>query len=71
MPKPSNRDRILKAGLEVMYREGYGGAGVREIVAEALAKRAGTAEIPPADGNKPLLPRMPLPAHLRGRSAEE
>src|ERR1700723_2806490 len=37
MPKPSNRDRILKAGLEVMYREGYGGAGVREIVAEASA----------------------------------
>src|SRR5271169_4994456 len=37
MPKPSNRDRILKAGLEVMYREGYGGAGVRDIVAEASA----------------------------------
>ena len=37
MPKPSNRDRIVKAGLEVMYREGYGGAGVREIVAEASA----------------------------------
>ena len=37
MPKSSNRDRILKAGLEVMYREGYGGAGVRDIVAEASA----------------------------------
>jgi TetR/AcrR family transcriptional repressor of nem operon len=37
MPKPSNRDRILKAGLEVMFRKGYGGAGVRDIVAEASA----------------------------------
>jgi TetR/AcrR family transcriptional regulator, transcriptional repressor for nem operon len=37
MPKPSNRDRILEAGLKVMYRKGYGGAGVRDIVAEASA----------------------------------
>lgn len=37
MPKPSNRDRILQAGLKVMYRDGYVGAGVRDIVAEALA----------------------------------
>ena len=37
MPKPSNRDRILDAGLKVMYRKGYGGAGVRDIVAEAPA----------------------------------
>jgi TetR/AcrR family transcriptional regulator, transcriptional repressor for nem operon len=35
MPKPSNRDRILEAGLKVMYRKGYVGAGVRDIVAEA------------------------------------
>jgi TetR/AcrR family transcriptional regulator, transcriptional repressor for nem operon len=35
MPKPSYRDRILEAGLKVMVRKGYGGAGVREIVAEA------------------------------------
>jgi TetR/AcrR family transcriptional regulator, transcriptional repressor for nem operon len=35
MPKPSNRERILEAGLKVMYRDGYAGAGVRDIVAEA------------------------------------
>ena len=37
MPKPSNRDRILQAGLKVMFRDGYVGAGVRDIVAEASA----------------------------------
>jgi len=37
MPKPSNRDRILEAGLKVMFRKGYLGAGVRDIVAEASA----------------------------------
>jgi TetR/AcrR family transcriptional regulator, transcriptional repressor for nem operon len=37
MPKPSNRDRILEAGLKVMFRKGYVGAGVRDIVAEAPA----------------------------------
>ena len=37
MPKPSNRYRILEAGLKVMFRQGYGGAGVRDIVAEASA----------------------------------
>ena len=37
MPKPSNRDRILEAGLEVMFRKGYVGAGVRDIVAAASA----------------------------------
>jgi TetR/AcrR family transcriptional regulator, transcriptional repressor for nem operon len=37
MPKPSNRDRILEAGLKVMVRKGYVGAGVRDIVAEASA----------------------------------
>jgi hypothetical protein len=37
MPKPSQRDRILDAGLKVMFRKGYVGAGVRDIVAEAPA----------------------------------
>jgi TetR/AcrR family transcriptional regulator, transcriptional repressor for nem operon len=37
MPKPSNRDRILEAGLKVMFAKGYVGAGVRDIVAEARA----------------------------------
>jgi TetR/AcrR family transcriptional repressor of nem operon len=35
MPKPSLRNRILEAGLKVMFRKGYIGAGVRDIVAEA------------------------------------
>ena len=37
MARSSNRDNILQAGLKVMFRKGYGGAGVRDIVAEALA----------------------------------
>src|SRR4029077_2881506 len=37
MPKPSNRDRILEAGLKVMFQKGYVGSGVRDIVAEASA----------------------------------
>ena len=37
MGKPSNRDRILEAGLRVMLRKGYVGAAVRDIVAEAPA----------------------------------
>src|ERR1700722_13986672 len=37
MPKSSHRDRILEAGLKVMFRKGYVGAGVRDIVAEAPA----------------------------------
>ena len=37
MAKASHRDRIVEAGLKVMFRKGYGGAGVRDIVAEALA----------------------------------
>ena len=37
MAKASLRDSILDAGLRVMFRQGYGGAGVRDIVAEASA----------------------------------
>jgi TetR/AcrR family transcriptional repressor of nem operon len=37
MPRPSLRERILDAGLKVMFRKGYIGAGVRDIVAEAPA----------------------------------
>src|ERR1700756_5470967 len=37
MPRPSLRERILEAGLKVMFRKGYVGAGVRDIVAEAPA----------------------------------
>jgi TetR/AcrR family transcriptional regulator, transcriptional repressor for nem operon len=37
MSKPSLRDRILDAGLKVMFQQGYIGSGVRDIVAEAGA----------------------------------
>lgn len=37
MPKPSHREAILDAGLSVMFRAGFCGAGVRDIVAEAGA----------------------------------
>ena len=37
MARQSLRERILDAGLKVMFRKGYIGAGVRDIVAEAPA----------------------------------
>ena len=37
MARPSLRDAIIKAGLKVMIRQGYVGAGVRDIVAAAAA----------------------------------
>lgn len=37
MPRPSLKDQILDAGLKVMFRKGYIGSGVRDIVAEANA----------------------------------
>jgi TetR/AcrR family transcriptional regulator, transcriptional repressor for nem operon len=37
MTKPSLRNQILDAGLKVMFRKGYNGSGVRDIVAEASA----------------------------------
>jgi TetR/AcrR family transcriptional repressor of nem operon len=35
MPRPSIRDRILDAGLTVMFRSGYVGSSVRDVMAEA------------------------------------
>src|SRR5881275_656452 len=37
MAKASHRDSILDAGLRVMFRKGFVGAGVRDIVLEAAA----------------------------------
>lgn len=37
MTKASLRDRILQAGLKIMFQKGYVGSGVRDIVAEAEA----------------------------------
>ena len=35
MPKPSNRDRLLRAGLHVVHEQGFGAASVRDIVRAA------------------------------------
>ena len=35
MPKPSHRDAIIAAGLRTMFRSGFNGSSVRDIVAEA------------------------------------
>jgi TetR/AcrR family transcriptional regulator, transcriptional repressor for nem operon len=35
MAKPSNRDKILTAGLRVVHERGFGGASVRDIVQAA------------------------------------
>lgn len=37
MPKRSLKEDLIAAGLKVMFRQGYVGSGVREIVAEAGA----------------------------------
>jgi TetR/AcrR family transcriptional repressor of nem operon len=37
MAKPSLREQILDAGLRVLFRTGYNGTGVRDIIAEASA----------------------------------
>lgn len=37
MARASLRDKIIEAGLKVMFRKGYIGSGVRDIVAEASA----------------------------------
>ena len=58
--------QLFEFGLRApeAYRE------IREIVAEALAKRAAATEAPAAGEGSGLLPRMPLPAHLRDRARE-
>jgi hypothetical protein len=59
--------QIFQFGLEApaVFSE------TRKIVAEELAKRSVTPEFPVSNAVKPavepLLPRMPLPAHLRDR----
>src|SRR6266850_2047806 len=35
MPKPSNRDKLLREGLKVVLAQGYSGASVRDIVRAA------------------------------------
>ena len=37
MPRPSLREQILDAGLRVMFRAGFVGASVRDVMGEAAA----------------------------------
>jgi hypothetical protein len=43
---------------------------IREVVAEELDKCSSAPDVPAARRGKTLLPRMPLPAHLRGRGKQ-
>jgi len=38
MPRPSLREKLLKAGVQQLWKDGYAGAGVRDIVAAAGAR---------------------------------
>ncbi|HEV2335501.1 MAG TPA: hypothetical protein VGS13_08385, partial [Stellaceae bacterium] len=68
---PDSFRQILQFGLNApdAYPE------IRKIVAEALDKRPATLEGGVADRGTPLaqalLPRMPVPAHLRDRERRE
>jgi hypothetical protein len=64
---PDSFGRIFQFGLKAPP----GFPEIRKIVADELDKRSATLEPPASNPVKPavgaLLPRMPLPAHLRDR----
>jgi hypothetical protein len=64
---PGSFRQIFQFGLNAPA----GFPDIRRIVAEELEKCSSTAEFPPSNrvepAIEPLLPRMPLPAHLRDR----
>jgi hypothetical protein len=54
-----------------IFRLGLNGADeIGRIAAEELGKAGFAPAAPPSDPGKTLLPRVPLPAHLRGRGRE-
>jgi hypothetical protein len=61
---PDSFRQILEFGLDAppAFLE------IRKIVAEALVKRSSVREAPAPPGDKTLLPRLPLPPHLRPRT---
>ena len=79
-PAPNMRYAVLAAiwshpdSFREMLRFGLnappGFPEIRQIVAEALDKAAPTLE-PAASAGETLLPRMPLPAHLKGKGPTE
>ena len=74
-PTPNMRNAVLSAiwnhpdSFRRIFEFGLGAPTalpeIRGIVVDALAKRSATQESPAPAGDKSLLPRMPLPAHLR------
>jgi hypothetical protein len=62
--------QIFRFGLDVP--DGF--PEIRKIVADELDKRSHASEFPASNrvepGVEPLLPRMPLPAHLRDREKQ-
>jgi hypothetical protein len=69
---PDSFREIFQFGLEATP----GFPEIRKIVAEELAKRSAALESPASNPVKPvavktLLPRMPLPAHLRDRERKQ
>lgn len=60
---PDSFRQIFEFGLNA--RPAF--AEIRQIVADALVKAGSADEAPAHNGDKALLPRMPLPAHLRDR----
>ena len=43
---------------------------IRKVVAEELGRRPAAEAAPSNEGGQTLLPKLPLPAHLRGRGSE-
>ena len=77
-PTPNMRYAVLTAiwnhpdSFRQMFQFGLnappGFPDIRKIVAEELDKGRSTREAPAPTGDKKLLPRMPLPTHLRPRT---
>jgi hypothetical protein len=63
---PETFRQILQFGLNAP--EAFG--EIRNLVAEELAKTAPAREAAASDETRTLLPRMPLPAHLRDRGKQ-
>jgi hypothetical protein len=63
---PDSFREILRFGLQAA--EAF--AEIRKIVAEELGKGAAAAAAPAQQAGETLLPKLPLPAHLRGRGKE-
>jgi hypothetical protein len=63
---PESFREIFRFGLQAA--EAF--AEIRKIVADELGKGAVPAAVPTPQAGETLLPKLPLPAHLRGRGRE-